>query len=79
MKLLVTPYGMNIVTKNGQCEILRFSKSFKERLSGYSRQGYKPYKGEIRFIAAWFDKDDDTESAIVLPDVYLRRGDFEYN
>jgi len=79
MKLLVTPYGMNIVTKDGQCEILRFSKSFKERLSGYSRQGYKPYKGEIRFIAAWFDKDDNTESAIVLPDVYLRRGDFDYN
>ncbi|MBQ5334298.1 MAG: hypothetical protein J6K92_13715, partial [Oscillospiraceae bacterium] len=73
MKLFVTPNGMNIVTKDGQREVLRFSKAFKGQLSDLARRGYTPYKGEIRFITAWTDKDDNTECAVVLPDIYLRR------
>lgn len=73
MKMLVTQSGMNIVTKDGQREVLRFSKSFRSRLEDLEKQGYTPYKGEIRFITAWTDKEDNTECAVVLPDIYLRR------
>lgn len=72
MKLTVTQDGMNIVTKDGRYEVLRFSRSFKNRLAELEKQGYSPYKGEIRFITAWMDKDDNTECAVVLPDIYLR-------
>lgn len=73
MKMLVTQSGMNVVTKDGQREVLRFSKSFKGQLSDLAGRGYTPYKGEIRFITAWTDKEDNTECAVVLPDIYLRR------
>ena len=73
MKLFVTPNGMNIVTKEGQREVLRFSKAFKGQLSDLARRGYTPCKGEIRFITAWTDKEDNTECAVVLSDIYLRR------
>ena len=73
MKMLVTQSGMNIVIKDGQREVLRFSKAFKGQLSDLAARGYTPYKGEIRFITAWTDKDDNTECAVVLPDIYLRR------
>ena len=73
MKLFVTPNGMNIVTKDGQREVLRFSKTFKGQLSELAGRGYVPYKGEIRFITAWTDKEDNAECAVILPDIYLRR------
>ena len=73
MKLFVTPNGMNIVTKDGQREVLRFSKTFKGQLSELAGRGYVPYKGEIRFITAWIDKEDNAECAVILPDIYLRR------
>lgn len=73
MKLFVTPNGMNIVTKDGQREVLRFSKAFKGQLSELAGRGYVPYKGEIRFITAWTDKEDNAECAVILPDIYLKR------
>lgn len=73
MKLFVTPNGMNIVTKDGQREVLRFSKAFKGQLSELAGRGYVPYKGEIRFITAWTDKEDNTECAVILPDIYMKR------
>ena len=73
MKLLVTANGMSIVTRVGNREILRFSRSFKAQLADLAGRGYVPYKGEIRFIIAWTDKNDNAECAVVLPDIYLRK------
>lgn len=73
MKLLVTANGMSIVTRDGNREILRFSRSFKTQLADLAGRGYVPYKGEIRFITAWTDKNDNAECAVVLPDIYLRK------
>ena len=73
MKLLVTANGMSIVTRDGNREILRFSRSFKAQLADLAGRGYVSYKGEIRFITAWTDKNDNAECAVVLPDIYLRK------
>ena len=73
MKLLVTANGMSIVTRDGNREILRFSRSFKAQLADLAGRGYVPYKGEIRFITAWTDKNDNAGCAVVLPDIYLRK------
>ncbi|MBQ5332420.1 MAG: ATP-dependent helicase, partial [Oscillospiraceae bacterium] len=39
MKMLVTQSGMNIVTKDGQREVLRFSRAFKGQLSDLAGRG----------------------------------------
>lgn len=75
MKLVPNHNGMSIQTQNGRYEILVYSKRVKSELADLARQGYIPYKGEIRFITAWTDKSDGQECAVVLPDIYLRKYD----
>jgi len=34
---------------------------------------YIPYSANIRFIVAWKGEDNTEETAVVLPDIYLRK------
>lgn len=54
-------------------EILKFSQRFKERLIHLQSKGYSPYKSTVRFIVAWQGKEDINESAIILPNLYLKK------
>lgn len=42
--------------------------------------GYAPYDAVIRFICAWKGSTDEEETAVILPDIYLRReiGDYGF-
>ena len=53
--------------------VVRYSKAFRERLKRLTDRRYRPYSSKIRFILAWKGKEDAEETAIVLPDVVLRR------
>lgn len=53
--------------------VVRHSKAFRERLKRLTGRRYRPYSSKIRFILAWKGKEDAEETAIVLPDVVLRR------
>lgn len=52
-------------------KVLKFSKAFKDKLNGLKERGYEPFVATIRFILAWKGKDDENETAIILPDLCL--------
>ena len=68
-----TTPGLSLETPRGPREILRFSKSFIQRIDELRRKGYAPHQAKIRFVVAWRDKNDGTENNIILPDVYFVR------
>lgn len=53
--------------------VLKFSKACLQRLEEFSRKGYQPDKAVIRFIVAWKAEEDNEESAVILPNLYLKR------
>lgn len=53
--------------------IAKLSQACRERLAGLAQKGYSVCLAKARFIVAWKGKDDEEETAIVLPDLYLRR------
>ena len=48
-----------------------FSKKFRDDIANLASQGYYPKKAKIRFIVAWKGENDETETAIILPEVYF--------
>lgn len=54
-------------------KIVKFSKSFKGKLAELTGKGYVPYSASIRFIVAWKAPDDESETAVILPDLLLRK------
>ncbi len=54
--------------------LVRFSKSCTEKLQTLCQKGYRPTHADIRFIIAWRKEEDPTETAVILPSIYLRRG-----
>ena len=53
--------------------VAKFSKAFAEKLNNLQQRSYKPYAAKIRFIVAWKGKEDEEETAVILPDIYLRK------
>ena len=54
-------------------KVIKYSKAFKEKLDFLKAKGYEPTAATIRFILAWKGKDDENETAIVLPDLSLKK------
>ncbi|MDE6745278.1 MAG: hypothetical protein K2J72_01430, partial [Oscillospiraceae bacterium] len=73
MALIPDARGMSIKTTEGTVEVLRYSKGFSEKIRNLSQKGYVPVMGKIRFIAAWKNKDNGEEYAVILPDIYFVR------
>ena len=62
------------VQANGRLmTVLQFSSKCKETIKQLIASGYVPYNAFVRFICAWKGKDDNTESAVVLADIYFHR------
>ena len=55
-----------------RCLVL-LSRACRARLGELARQGYRPCAARVRFIVAWKGREDTEETAVVLPDLYLRR------
>lgn len=53
--------------------VLQFSSKCNESVKQLISSGYVPYDAVIRFICAWKGKEDTTESAVILSDIYFRR------
>ena len=53
--------------------VSHYSKAFKEKLDFLKAKGYEPATATISFILAWKGKDDENETAIILPDVCLNK------
>lgn len=53
--------------------VLQFSSKSNETVKQLIASGYAPYDAVIRFICAWKGKNDATESAVILADIYFHR------
>lgn len=53
--------------------IVKYSKAFNEKLGNLKAKGYIPSFATIRFVLAWKGKDDEKETAIILPDLHLSK------
>lgn len=65
--------GLSIMLEGCDIQILKFSSACKERIQSFFDQGYELVEAKIRFIVYWENKDDETEYAIVLPDIKFRK------
>ena len=54
-------------------KVIKYSKAFKEKLDFLKAKGYESTAATIRFILAWKGKDDENETAIILPDLCLNK------
>ncbi|MDE6101634.1 MAG: ATP-binding domain-containing protein, partial [Ruminococcus sp.] len=52
--------------------VLQFSSKCNENVKQLIASGYFPYDAVIRFICAWKGKEDITESAVILADIYFQ-------
>lgn len=60
--------------KNEQGElVLKFSKSFYERLSVMKHSGFELKEAKVNFIAYWMGDDKKKEVKIVLPELHFER------
>ncbi len=55
-------------------EVLKLSKACLERISKLKYQGYSLERALIRFIVYWRGVEDTEETAIILPELHLKRG-----
>lgn len=51
---------------------MQFSSACYEKVKKLIADGYKLYDAKIRFICAWKGKEDETETAVILPDIYFK-------
>lgn len=73
--MLLTPaeHGLTIAGPEGCDMIVRFSKSFEEKLAGLTAKGYRITRAEIRAIVAWKKTEDETLYPVVLPELRLTK------
>jgi len=53
--------------------VAMLSKAAQDTLERLYRKGYAVKYSRIRFVVAWYDKDDEKEYAVILPDIYLEK------
>ena len=53
--------------------LAKLSKSFIEKLESLNNKGYKPIRAKIGYVVAWQGEEDDNETAIILPVLYLEQ------
>ena len=73
--MLLTPaeHGLTIAGPEGRDMIVRFSKSFEEKLAGLTAKGYRITRAAIRAIVAWKKTEDETLYPVVLPELRLTK------
>ena len=53
----------------------KLSNACRAKLTELSEKGYAVQRAEVRFVVWWKGKEDENETLIVLPSVFLRRND----
>ena len=53
--------------------VVRLSRHCMGKLEMLSQKGYVPSRAEVRFVVAWKGENDSTETAVLLPNIYLKR------
>lgn len=53
--------------------VAKLSAACRARLADLHEKGYSVERAEVRFVVWWKGKDDEEETAIILPDLYLTK------
>lgn len=61
-----------IRSRDKEFPVLQFSSSCYAKIKKILADGYILYDSKVRFTCAWKGKDDETESAVMLPDLYFK-------
>ena len=51
--------------------VAKFSQAFLQHLAELEDKGYRPRFAKVRYVVAWKKEDDERETAVILPDLYL--------
>ena len=70
MKLILNDCYLKL--ENGY-SVVKFSQAFSQKIQQIYDMGYAFDKANIRFIVAWFNKEDEKEYPIILPDIYFKK------
>lgn len=79
--ILKIPSGKHLIVRNNRLytrtsdrefPVLQFSAACYEKINKIISEGYSLYDAKVRFVCAWKGKEDETESAILLPDIYFK-------
>jgi ATP-dependent DNA helicase RecQ len=57
--------------------VVKFSTSFKKRLSDLIKKGFKPEQADIAHVVVWFSDEDSRDYRVALPKLGLKRIDDE--
>lgn len=74
-RLVAGESGLSIKVDDENKEIVRFSKQCRENMANWMAKGYELVSAEVRFVVAWKNKDAEQETAVVLPNVLLKKFD----
>lgn len=62
--------GYLSVSVNGKLQnIVRFSKACLEKIRKLNDKGYTPISAKVRYVVLWKGKEDEKETAIILPEI----------
>ena len=76
MKLILNDCYLKL--ENGY-SVVKFSQAFSQKIQQIYDMGYAFDKANIRFIVAWYNKEDEKEYPIILPDIYFRKVENKVN
>ena len=73
----LTAHGNYLCARiNGKAfRVAKFSKAFTAELEKMKRKGYEIIGAKIAYVIAWKGSEDDSETAIILPTLHLKRED----
>lgn len=66
-------YNDGYLSDSNGYKYLKFSQRFVERYNDIANMGYEFDKAVVRFIVLWFDKEDEKDYPIVLPDIFFKK------
>lgn len=72
-KLQVDDLYMVAELNGRSVRVAKFSKAFAEFLESLNQKGYIAVGGVVRFIVAWRDENDETETPVVLANISFRK------
>jgi ATP-dependent DNA helicase RecQ len=53
--------------------VAKLSKACVEQVEYLESKGYIPFSADVRFVVAWKGEEDEQETAVLLPNIYLKK------
>ncbi|NCB24906.1 MAG: RecQ family ATP-dependent DNA helicase [Bacteroidia bacterium] len=64
---------MSAEIENRSVRVAKCSKACLAHIEDLAMKGYRPSMAVVRFVVAWQGENDDSETAVILPDLFLSK------